>query len=376
MSFEGKIEQLIESSAAVFKDCALDNGAILAANSDNPVYPETAVNYRYVWPRDAAFVIYAAERLGMSPDIKTNFVGWLLDRAEDFSQTGTIIKRYSTNGRHDLAYGAHYQPDQAGAMLWALHSTTEDPDKKIDEAIQLLATGLSRQWQADHFSHPLSAELSIQDLWEDQEIASDEPAVFTYSLATAIRGLEQASIRLGDEAGAIADDWAETTASMRAVLGSAASQLYYPWKIPLQTGDRAIDASQSGLVWPFKTAAYEVDPKASDTLHKIEETLYDPRSGTKRFAGDTYDGVLSSTSLTTEAGTWPLLSFWQAIALSKAGSTQKAREIYQQTLEMIPDDCIPEQILPAGRSERPPTPLAWAHAMFILASGELGYLES
>ncbi len=78
MSFEGQIEQLTDSTKTVLSDCMMENGAIVAGNTDLPSYPETAVNYRYVWPRDAAFTIYAADVLSFSPDTKVGFVKWLL----------------------------------------------------------------------------------------------------------------------------------------------------------------------------------------------------------------------------------------------------------------------------------------------------------
>lgn len=375
MSFESQVEQLTENTKAVFRACTVENGAIIAANTDLPYYPETAVNYRYVWPRDAAFTLYAADLLGLSADMKANFVQWLLNRAEGFADSGIIIKRYATNGRHDLRYGHEYQPDQAGAMLWALHHTSQEPDTGVDRVINLLATGLSEQWEDNHFIHPNGSNLPVQDVWEDQLIQPPEQNVFTYSLATAIYGLEQATIRLGDTAGPISESWSFAVESMRKVLKKVDNQPYYPWKLPPQSQERQIDASLSGLLWPF-----EVNPQAGNTtgiatIRKIEEILYEPSQGIKRYPEDHYDGVDKASTPAQEAGTWPLLSFWYAIVLKKSGMNEAADQIYRETLDRLPNDYIPEQLLPSDRSDRPPAPLAWAHAMFIIASRELGYLN-
>lgn len=374
MKFESQIEQLTNSTVSVFEDCIVENGAIIAANSDMAYYPETAVDYRYVWPRDAAFIIYAADTLGMTTDIKANFVQWLLDRAESFSESGTLIKRYGTNGRHDRRYGHQYQPDQAGTMLWVLHHTTPDADQRIDSTISLLASGLSRCWNESHFIHPDPTCRTIQDIWEDQEISVDkERRVFTYSLAASLYGLEQAITRLGDKAGVIGEAWLSAVETMVATMQKTEAQ-HYTWKIPSQSDDRLVDASLCGLMWPFEVQ----QPQAHgiDTIMKIGQTLLVPGRGIKRYSDDKYDGVCKETSPPEGgAGTWPLLSFWYAIALKKTGLSDQADQVYRETLELLPNDYIPEQILSADRTDRPPTPLAWAHAMFIIASKELGYFD-
>ena len=58
-----KKEDLIESTKRVIKDAAVENGAIVAANSDKKYYPRDVSPYRYVWVRDAAFICVAADML-------------------------------------------------------------------------------------------------------------------------------------------------------------------------------------------------------------------------------------------------------------------------------------------------------------------------
>jgi len=48
-----QIRELLITSKKVIKDCALPNGAIVAANSTKPYFPKEAKYYRFVWPRDA-----------------------------------------------------------------------------------------------------------------------------------------------------------------------------------------------------------------------------------------------------------------------------------------------------------------------------------
>jgi len=60
-----KIKELIKVSKDVIADGSLENGAIVAANSDREIYPAAAQDYRYVWVRDAAYVCMAADLLGL-----------------------------------------------------------------------------------------------------------------------------------------------------------------------------------------------------------------------------------------------------------------------------------------------------------------------
>jgi len=62
---EKTIKKLIETSRRVISDCALENGAIVAANCSKEYFPKVAKYYTYVWPRDASFTCAAADILGI-----------------------------------------------------------------------------------------------------------------------------------------------------------------------------------------------------------------------------------------------------------------------------------------------------------------------
>lgn len=159
-----RVEQLWEASAEVLGDCALPNGAIVAANSDLDDYPATGENYRYVWMRDSAFQLAAAHALDndSAADRRKAYLDWLENRAEEFSTTGIVVKRYSTNGHLDWRYGREYQPDQAGALLWSLYETQGYPDRQTERVMRKLANGLASRWRLANFSVP------TQDIWENR----------------------------------------------------------------------------------------------------------------------------------------------------------------------------------------------------------------
>ena len=60
-----KEEDLIESTKRIIKDASVENGAIVAANTDKKYYPRDASPYRYVWMRDAFYTCVAADVLGI-----------------------------------------------------------------------------------------------------------------------------------------------------------------------------------------------------------------------------------------------------------------------------------------------------------------------
>lgn len=374
MSTEYKIEELLDSSKEVFDGCVLPNGAIIAANPAHRMYPNGAVNYDYVWGRDVAFTLRAAHELGAPPDITRNYAKWLLERAENFPETGIVIKRYGPNGALDRRYGNEYQPDQAGALIGALDAVTEDPDSTIEKVMGKLATGLSRQWRGEYFEHPTDHNGKIQDLWEDQTIQPGEQAVYTYTLASAIHGLERAIERL-ENAGYIRDEWVAKHTSMRALFNMVKSGgTHYPWKIPSSNANRQVDASLNALVWPFKNTAQTDSAEAP--VSAIHNELYIPGEGVKRYDGDKYDGTIhGEDGKDTVAGTWPLLTFWHAIALNAVDREQDAILVYYEILNRINNAYIPEQLQTGNDPVKSPTPLAWSHSMFVLATKQLGLLD-
>jgi len=117
-----KIKKLITKSKEIILDSALENGAIVAANSDKNYYPKTAKDYHYVWPRDAAYICVAGQLAGIK-NIQEPFFAWLEDRPEDFKKESKLFAHYSPNGRIKTR---QFQPDQAGTMLWAIHKFYQD----------------------------------------------------------------------------------------------------------------------------------------------------------------------------------------------------------------------------------------------------------
>ncbi len=390
MSLESRIGQLWESSKYVLDDCALDNGAIIAANPSTKLatYPPDAVNYRYSWPRDAAFQLLATKEVDPSKveDRAVNYAKWL-ENIEGYRKTGVLVKRYNENGSMDTHYGEQYQPDQAGALMYALDAVIPDKHLVIDAAIRRMADGLHDRWRDDSFG-------VTQDLWENRETTDENGDVFTYSLAAATAGLGSAIKRF--KGTYYADEkWQRTYESMSIKLDKGYTtnedgQKFYVRKIypnPMYNGDadNTLDASLAGLVYPFRQQEAVTNFQHS-TVMRIHSELYaDNEKGIKRYKGDKYDGIVRPGGKESNAGAWPLLSFWESIALDEIGEPERARDLYNATvtklnaayrLGQIANNMIPEQLFADGnRQGKAVLPLGWSHAKFVLATRALKVID-
>ena len=106
-------------------------------------------------------------------------------------------------------------------------------------------------------------------------------------------------------------------------------------------------------------------------MSRLLKTLASPQ-GIYRFKGDVYDGVVKAGfDCNGGAGTWPVLDCWAVLALYKLGEEKHARLLFDKLTERLPEEFIPEQMLPDGR--RGVSPLGWSHAMYVITAHHLGY---
>lgn len=352
------MKDLIKSSKQVFRDCSLPNGAIIAANADLPYYPKRAANYHFVWPRDAAYVCVAAQKVKV--EIQEQFFNWLEDRPERFKKEGLLFQNYAPNG---ILQSGNFQPDQAGTVLWAIHEYFKDDlgrAMKYEKLIRRLADGLANDWQETHFFH------HTVDLWEEsnRHTSSVYENNHTHSLAACARGLLLANNMIKN------DNWVKKAEQMIkrinfAYNDKAARFLRNRGK---DVADWNIDASLLGLVWPFEIVKPD-DKRMINTVKKIEQEIV-INGGVHRYENDMYDGEGSGQE---GGGAWPILNFWLSIYWILAGQKEKAEKYFNWVLEKLEEgnygDFISEQIFEDSR--RGVYPLAWSHAMFVLAVAQL-----
>ena len=376
-SLDNRIQQLYRQSEYELDACALPNGALVAANSDLHIYPSTAENYRFSWARDAAYQLLAAHAVApeKARDRTIQYAKWL-HNVQNFSASGLYIKRYGTNGALDVRYGEQWQPDQAGALIGSFDTIIPEQNHHIDIAIQKMANALSDRWDRQSFG-------PTQDLWENRETSTVNGDVFTYTLASAIYGLEHAITRF-ENTDVDTSVWRQAQGEMKQKIAAVPTHYYARKTYPDSNQpdpDNSLDSSLAGLVYPFTIE----EPQTESTIHAIHDQLYRPGLGVYRYVGDTYDGIVREKSQEATAGAWPLLTFWEAISLHALGQKVRSKDIFYDTIErldreyksgLLPDNIIPEQIYPDDeRQGKGVLPLAWSHAKFILAAKALQLVE-
>ncbi|MDF2954423.1 MAG: Glucoamylase [Candidatus Alkanophagales archaeon MCA70_species_2] len=367
-----RFDDVLRTTVRVLRDCSVENGAIVAANTDMDYYPKDASPYRFVWIRDAAYVCVAAdileERGVASLRIQKKFFKWCLERPQSFSgasaENGAVFsQRYHTNGVRE---GWQLQPDQTGTLLWALwHHFRKNlvQAQEFETLIRRAANGICKIWGGKHFT------TSTFDLWEERATFPDTKDNHTYSLAACSKGLMCASELAEGSGYAKAEEvkkWRKCALEMEsAALASYSANEGYFLRTSGLLDDDTVDASLLGLVYPFELLSAG-DERMVNTVRKMEEKIV-RGGGVYRYEKDFYDGWVRDGSLRSKgAGAWPLLNFWMSIYYSVKGDAVSAEKYYTWVLRRV-DGYIPEQIF-ENELQKSVYPLAWAHAMFVLAS--------
>lgn len=356
---KNRIKKLLDASEKVILDCVLKNGGIVAANSTMQYYPKDAKNYFYVWPRDASFTCLAADAIGLK-NISVDFFNWLLNRAEGWEKTGLFYEKYYPNGLKALK---KFQPGQVGMVLFAAYNHFKNNLSNIEKYRKLFvnsAQGICKVWNNDHFI------INTNDIWEERLTFPDIKDNFSYSLAACIKGLLSANKLFPNK------KYVKTANQMKQILIKAAREEGYFFRSFGRLDDKRIDASLLGLVWPFEIVKAD-SPLAKKTIKLIEDKIV-KNYGVYRYEHDDYGGwIFETLDRKKGAGYWPLLNFWMSIVLNKMGKKKKSLKYYNKAVNSA-DKFIPEQIF-NNNIQKSVSPLCWSHAMFILASKELGFLN-
>ncbi len=344
-----KMEKIFKRSIEVFNECSLRNGAIVASNIYDPDYPKNAKNYFFVWPRDASFVCYACDLLKIRK-IPEKFFEWCWE-AENFKEEGIFYMRYYPSGK---MYGRQFQPDQAGTLLWEIFNHSEIfSTSKFNDLAKKIAEGICKSWEGSCFKRHF-------DLWEERVASPKRNENFTYSLAMCIKGLDCALKLLGYD-----KRIEECLKQMKIVILKAYDEKRNCFARMFNSKkDLTVDSSLVALAWPSEILEPNDERMISTVKKIIEENSVEGR-GIMRYKGDKYAGYLRRK----EGGAWPVLNFWLSIYFSLAGKRKEAFEYFNWVLERV-EEKLPEQI----KDGKPASiiPLAWSHAMFIIAGKFLG----
>ncbi len=131
--------------------------------------------------------------------------------------------------------------------------------------------------------------------------------------------------------------------------------------LPNESPNHDVDMAQLSLIWPYNVISRET---ADTILRKVREKLVQ-KHGLNRYWGDNYYKSRNGIS-----GEWPMGFFWLSIVASQRHNVEEAKFWFEKGIaEMTSKGEIPEIYQDDRPNEH--TPLAWAHAMAIIAKAKL-----
>jgi glucoamylase len=316
-------------------------GALLAAPSPN---------WRYVWPRDAAFAAVAYARTGRLGDAVAVLGFVQAQQARD----GSMQARYLPSGESAVPDDRGLQEDGPGWALWAVSEVLRaetDPTRR-EAAAQALAP-LAARSTARLLARraPVSGlPQASPDYWE---VAEDR---LTLGIAaTAMVGLERAAWL--QESGLVAADaWAAVGVDP-GLLAAEAAQLRrvlvgrFGPDFPRHVGGRP-DAAVTFLLPPFTDCAV---PGAEAARRAAVPAMRRPAGGVAPGAGWRQDGV-----------SWTPQTALQALAAAASGRAEEADGwLAWLDRHRTAAGSLPEKVLHDG-SPAAVAPLAWTSAVVLL----------
>jgi glucoamylase len=322
----------------------LDLGVLTAPNGSVLASPVTA--WKYVWPRDASFVVAALAVSGHPQDAR-DILGFLAQVAPD---DGRWEARYLSDGSGEAPDNRRPQFDGAGWVPWAVwaFAAVTDDDAMVAETLDLMRDPVIASADAivdslgdDDLPSPSS------DYWERPEDELSLGVVAPISL-----GL-RAAIALAPDLGVDPSRWEEGAERLDAAITREFGAHGYPRYAP--EGGR--DAAVSFLAPPFAPASQDV----RTALIATEAALRVPNGGHK--PGEDWVKDIDVA--------WTPETSMMALAFAGFGDEDRARSLLRYLDTHRTDlGALPEKVDSAPKPASV-APLAWTCAMVLLTLAEL-----
>ena len=345
----GHISALVERSIlTLLQLCDRKTGGIIASPSTDP-------DYRYVWPRDAFYVALALDRSGYHEQAE-RFYMWCT-RAQD--RSGVLRQRYySSPELIGPAWGPAWgeEIDETACVLWGMVE-----HRKLTQDVGFLSEVWpfvrEAAWNLVDRVDRSGKVMPTMNLWEEQ------PSRHIYSTATVAGGLRSASNAAAELGYAKeASRWGHVSELVKKQL------LDEFWDDGLghfvrtaEPRDEQVDISSLAVSFPFGVVP-DSDPRAMRNARALTESFRYPAGGLGRFPTDNNYG----------GNPWIISTCWMSIHNSLAGDAAAGRALLDWSARHASGlGMLPEQVDKTDGTVLSAVPLAWSHAMFILASQAL-----
>lgn len=368
LSYDGPQAPLVRRSAITLKllDYFANGGIVAAPTSSLPerIGGPRNWDYRYVWIRDAAFSVYALQRIGLEREA-AGFLAWVLDAFERHGHPRVLYDldcgipvgehedpafegyRHSVPVRWGNAAVEQPQHDVYGEVLDCAYQWVQRGGVLAEPLwgrLQALADAAQRAWRTpDH------------GIWE----VRTRGRPFTYSAALCHVAVDRAA-RLARRYGLSGDveAWETAAAAIRDGI------LHEAWNADVRAltqhlGGGGLDASVLAL--PLRRVIRADHPKMTATTMAIAERLGAGGGLLYRYLPD-----VSPDGLPGPEGAFLLASFWLVDNVAGQGRLDEAHALYATLCGRAnPLGLLPEQIDPSTGAFLGNYPQALSHVGLI-----------
>jgi len=317
-----------------------DIGGIIAAPTLEP-------DYRYVWSRDGTYVAYALDRCGYNQDARA-FYQWCKEVQQP---DGGWAQRYHIEKSPGPSWGE--QEDQCATILWGIgqHYNITRNEEFLADMWPTVKKG------AEHLLGNRDPETGLVgpsfDLWEEKQ------ALHTYTNAAATAALRE-SAKIASTIGyeVLSNAWSNESKNLQtAILKHLWDEQTGRFLKSVKPHDSSIDTAILGLTYPFRVLEPD-DPRILSTSRQIENAFTYASEGIGRYPGDTYHG----------GNPWFITTLWMALYRCQQGNYEKAKTLIEWCVKHVDElHLFAEQVHKDNGEPISASPLAWSHAMFILA---------
>ena len=320
-----------------------DTGAVIAAPELDPEF-EHSGGYGFVWGRDMAFIVLAFLAAGRA-DFAKRALRWLPGAQEP---EGLWLQRQWTDGSLAPSWCRH-QLDETGAILFAYEAAWRQlQDRTLDADLWPSAL------RAAEFLIGTIEEdgmpTATADLWEERE------GRHAFTAAAIYGGLRAAASLARRHEPALSDRYEATAETIREAIERELWSDFHG-RYLRSLGDPVLDVSLLGLAWPFAA----VDPageRMRATVAALEDKLGGGKGSVSRYEGDTYAG----------GNRWVLAALWLGLWHRQVGEVHGLERSLEYALTAQTSlGLLPEQVTDEGEPAWV-VPLAWSHAMLLLAA--------